>query len=352
MTTPASLLFALSFGEPRLLFLFWLLPLVVLAALFSGRARARTRARLAAAKLLPRLVPGFAPERLRWKLFLFLAGFGLVLFAIARPQIGSSLQEVKRRGLDVIVALDTSRSMLAEDLRPNRLAAAKREVEDLFRLLRGNRLGLVTFAGESITSCPLTLDASAATLFLDGVSVNAVPVPGTNLEKAIRRGAAAFGSSEKRFKVLVLITDGEGHEGDALAAAKEAAKEGVVIFTIGIGTPEGSTVPLRDPDSGALRENLRDRQGRPVFSRLDRNTLQKVAAATGGAYYESSGGNLELDHLQQTISQMETREMTGRQARKPIERYPLSVGLALLLLALEFALAEGRKEESEWSGRF
>jgi len=354
MTAGAGALFAMSmsFGEPRLLFLLWLLPLALLVALFGGRARARARGRLVDAALLARLVPGFAPARLRWKLLLFLAGFGFVLFAIGRPQIGSNLQEVKRRGLDVVVALDTSKSMLAEDLRPNRIGAAKREVEDLFRLLRGNRLGLVTFAGESITSCPLTLDASAATLFLDGVGVNAVPVPGTNLEKAIRRGAAAFGSSEKRFKVLVLITDGEGHEGDALAAAMEAAKEGVVIFTIGIGTPEGSTVPLRDPDSGALQENLRDRQGRPVFSRLDRNALQKVAAATGGAYYESSGGNLELDHLQQTISQMETREMTGRQARKPIERYPLFVGFALLLLALEFALAEGRKEETAWSGRF
>ncbi len=348
----AGLLFGMSFGEPHYLLLLWLLPAALLVALLAGRARERARARLADPALLARLVPGFSAGRRRWKLFLFLAGFGLALFALARPQIGSDLQEVKRRGLDVLVALDTSNSMLAEDLKPNRLGAAKREVEDLFRLLRGNRLGLVTFAGESITSCPLTLDASAATLFLDGVSVNSVPVPGTNLEKAIRRSLTAFGSPEKRFKVLILITDGEGHEGDALAAAKEAAEEGVVIFTIGIGTLDGSTVPLRDPETGLLRENLRDRSGKPVFTRLSRQTLQKVAAATGGAYYESGGGNLELDHLQQTIAQMETRELSGRQARKPIERYPLFVGLALAALAVEFALAERRKEETVWSGRF
>jgi len=345
-------LLGMSFGEPRLLALLWLLPLAWLLLVLAGRARERARRRLADTGLLKRLVPGFDPARLRWKLFLFILGFGLVLFALPRPQIGSRLQEVKRRGLDVIVALDTSQSMLAEDLKPNRLEAAKREVEDLFRLLKGNRLGLVTFAGESITSCPLTLDASAASIFLDGITVNSVPVPGTNLDKAIRRALGAFGTREKRFKVLILVTDGESHEGDVLAAAKEAADEGVVIFTIGVGTPEGFTVPLRDPDTGVLKENLRDRQGKPVFTRLARTTLQKVAAATGGAYYESGGGDLKLDHLKETISSMETRELTGRQARKPIERYQLFVALALAALGLDFALSERRKEDGTWSGRF
>jgi Ca-activated chloride channel homolog len=342
----------MSFGEAQLLPLLWLLPLVWVLALLAGRSRERARARLVGRRLIERLSPGFDAGRQRWKLILLLLGFGLALLALARPQIGSELQEVKRRGLDVIVALDTSRSMLAEDLNPNRIDAAKREVEDLFRLLRGNRMGLVTFAGESITNCPLTLDTDAARLFLDGVNVTSIAIPGTNLEKAIRRALTAFGGREKRFKVLILVTDGEGHEGDALAAARQAADEGVVIFTIGVGTPEGHTVPLRDPDTGLLRENLRDRGGKPVFTRLARRTLQKVAAATGGAYYESGGGNLELDHLRETIEQMETRELTGRQARKPIERYQIFVALALGLLSLEFVLPERRKEVREWSGRF
>lgn len=342
----------MSFGEPQLLFLLWLLPVFWLLSVLASRSRERARRRLVGSQLFVRLAPGFDPVRLRWKASLLLLGLGLMLFALARPQIGSELQEVKRRGLDVIVALDTSRSMLAEDLRPNRLDAAKREVEDLFRMLKGNRLGLVTFAGESITNCPLTLDAAAAGLFLDGVNVNSIAIPGTNLEKAIRRALTAFGSRERRFKALILVTDGEGHEGDALGAARDAAEEGVIIFTIGVGTPEGHTVPLRDPETGMLRENLRDRQGKPVFTRLGRTTLQKVAAATGGAYYESGGGNLELDHLKQTIEQMETRELTGRQARKPIERYQVFVALALAALALEFALAERRKEVTAWTGRF
>jgi Ca-activated chloride channel family protein len=262
------------------------------------------------------------------------------------------MAEIKRRGLDVMVAMDTSRSMLAEDLRPNRLEAAKREVEDLFRLLRGNRLGLITFAGESFTNCPLTLDAAAAALFLDGVGTESIPVPGTNLEKAIRRSMVAFGSEEKRFKVLILVTDGEGHEGDALAAAREAADQGVVIFTIGIGTPEGYTVPIRDEQTGMIKENLRDRDGRPVFSKLDRSVLQKVAAVSGGAYYESSGGSLDLDHLRDTINQMEARELSGRQARRPIERYPIVVALALAALAADAALGERKREEEAWAGRF
>ncbi len=342
----------MSFGEPGLLLLLWLLPAAWLLALVARRSRDRARRRLVGHRLFARLTPGFDPARLRWKTALTLVGLAAALFALARPQIGSELQEVKRRGLDVIVALDTSNSMLAEDLNPNRLDAAKREVEDLFRLLKGNRLGLVTFAGESITNCPLTLDADAAGLFLDGVGVNSIAIPGTNLEKAIRRALTAFGSRERRFKVLILVTDGEGHEGDALAAAKEAAEEGVVIFTIGVGTPEGHTVPMRDPDTGVLRENLRDRQGKPVFTRLARTTLQKVAAVTGGAYYESGGGNLELDHLKATIEKMETRELTGRQARKPIERYQIFAALALATLALEFVLPERRKEEAVWAGRF
>ncbi len=342
----------MSFGEERFLLLLWALPAVLALLIVASRSRRRSRERLLSEALFTRLAAGFDPARLRLKNFLFVFGLAAALFALARPQIGSELAEVKRRGLDVVVALDTSRSMLAEDLRPNRLAAAKREVEDLYRLLRGNRLGLVTFAGESFTSCPLTLDASAASLFLDGVNTTSIPVPGTNLEKAIRRAVSVFGSQEKRFKVLVLVTDGEAHEGDALAAARDAAEDGVVIFTIGVGTPDGHTVPLRDEKSGALKENLRDREGRPVFSRLGRTTLQKVAASTGGAYYEASGASLDLEHLRQTIAGMETRELSGRQARKPIERYQIFAAIALAALVLELLLAERRREEKAWAGRF
>ncbi|MBN2171220.1 MAG: VWA domain-containing protein [Candidatus Krumholzibacteriota bacterium] len=342
----------MSFGDPRWLPLLWALPAVLVLLAVAARWRERARDRLMSATLFARLTPGLDPARRRWKAFLFLLGLAAALIALPRPQIGSELAEVRRRGLDVIVALDTSRSMLAEDLRPNRFAAAKREVEDLFRLLRGNRLGLVTFAGESFTSCPLTLDAEAASLFLDGVSTSTIPVPGTNLEKAIRRALTAFRSEERRFKVLVLVTDGESHEGDAVAAARAAAEQGVVIFTIGIGTPDGYTLPLRDAETGALRENLRDREGRPVFSRLDRTMLQRVAAVTGGAYYESSGANLELDHLRETIAGMEARELTGRQARRPIERYQLFAALALAALALESVIGERRREEERWTGRF
>ncbi len=342
----------MSFGSPDLLMLLWLLPVVVLLLVISGKARRRGRETLLSSALFSRMVRGYDPGRRRWKSILFLIGLTAALFALARPQVGSELTEVKRRGLDVLVALDTSRSMLAEDLKPNRLEAAKREVEDLFRLLEGNRLGLVTFAGESYTQCPLTLDAAAASLFLDGVNTGSVSRPGTNLEKAIRRALTSFATEERRFKVLVLVTDGEGHEGDALKAAKEAGKEGVVIFTIGIGTLDGHTVPLRDAETGSLKENLRDRQGRPVFSRLGRTTLQKIAATTGGAYYESSGANLELEHLQETIATMETRELTGKQARKPIERYQVFVALALIALALELMLGERKREEEAWAGRF
>jgi Ca-activated chloride channel homolog len=341
-----------NFGEPQLLWAALLLPLALILLTISSRARRQARLRLMGERLFRRLVTGFDPIRLRWKSALFIMALAMVLLALPRPQIGSELAEVKRRGLDVLVALDTSRSMLAEDLRPNRLEAAKREVEDLFRLLRGNRLGLITFAGESITNCPLTLDADAASLFLDGITVSSVAIPGTNLAKAIERSSETFTGQDKRFKVLVLVTDGEGHEGDALKAAKAASEQGVIIFTIGVGTADGHTLPIRNEQTGQLVENLRDRSGKPVFSKLERTTLQKIAAVTGGAYYESSGASLDLEHLRQTISRMETRELTGKQARKPIERYQIFVALALLALAIETMIAERRKGDAVWTGRF
>ncbi|MCP4545659.1 MAG: VWA domain-containing protein [bacterium] len=342
----------MSFGEPGLLWFLWIFPLALLLIALAIRRRRRAQQALISSRLFHRMVPGFDQPRIRWKAALFLIGLASLLFALPRPQIGSELAEVKRRGLDVLVALDTSRSMLAEDLRPNRMAAAKREVEDLFRLLRGNRLGLITFAGESITNCPLTLDSDAASLFLDGIFVNSITTPGTNLAKAIERGIQAFHSDDRRFKVLVLVTDGEGHEGDVLKVAREAADAGVVIFTIGVGTTDGHTVPIRHEETGALQENLRDRSGKPVFSRLERSTLQQVAAITGGAYYESSGGSLDLEHLRNTIATMETRELSGRQARKPIERYQIFVALALTALTLEAIIRERKREELVWTGRF
>ena len=342
----------MSFGDPRFLWLLGLWPLAFLLVLWASRRQERLREKFLSTPMFHRLVSGYSVSRRRQKSFLILLGLAALLLALPRPQIGSELAEVKRRGLDVIVALDTSRSMLAEDLRPNRLQAAKREIEELFRMLRGNRIGLLSFAGESFTNMPLTLDTSAASIFLDGIRVGSIPVPGTNLETAIRRAAAPFPGDERRYKVLVLLTDGEGHEGDALKAAREAEKEGVVIFTIGVGTKEGHTIPLREEQSGILKENLRDRDGRPVFSRLDSGILQKVAALTGGAYYESGGGRLDLEHLRETVLGMETRELGGRESRKPIERMAWFAGLAFLALGFEALLPGKRKEEEKWSGRY
>jgi Ca-activated chloride channel homolog len=324
----------MPFGEPRALLLLLLVPLLgVLLGLVRLR-RKRLLRRLGQEELVARLIEG--PGAGRWVIrvaFILLAGTFLVL-ALARPQWGARVEEVRRKGVDVIIAMDVSNSMLAEDVRPSRLVRAREEVATLINSLEGDRVGLVAFAGEATVACPLTLDYSAVMVFLDVLDPALVPVPGTAIASAIRKSTEAFGSKDKRYKVLVLITDGEDHEKDAVAAAREASAEGVVIYALGVGSGSGSPIPVRG-ENGSVGGYKKDREGKIVTSRLNPVKLAEIAEAAGGRYLPLTPEGREIKEIQDRIALMEHRQVGSRFITTYEERYQIPLAVALGALILE-----------------
>ena len=346
----------MRFAAPE--YLWGLLGLPVLIGLFvlSFRRRRRALEAFGDLRLLKRLSASASLERRMIKAsFVVVAALFLIL-ALARPQWGAKLETVTRRGVDVIVAVDTSLSMLAEDVKPNRMAQARAAVGSFMDLLRGDRVGLdgrervpwtarvglVAFAGMAYVACPLTLDYTAARMFVDVLDVDLIPVQGTAIADAIQTATAAFRPGERRYKVLVLITDGEDHEGNVAAAAGAAAAEGITIYTVGVGSPGGEPIPLRNA-RGDIIGYKEDREHRKVTSRLGETDLETVALATGGRYFRSTPEGLELHRVYEEISRMDQRTLSGRTMSAYEERYQFPLGTAILFLLVEAALGERRR---------
>lgn len=335
---------AMRFGAPHLLWLLLLLPAWSLLAIFAARKRHSAR-RTWAGALFDRLTPGLdsGRERMRW--VFYLAGTACVILALARPQWGGELVMMKRQGIDVLVALDTSNSMLAEDMRPNRLASAKRAIADLVRRMGGDRLGLMAFAGEGYVVCPLTLDHGTVLMLLDSMNPNTVSVQGSNLEDAIRRARAAFVRKETKHKALVLVSDGESTTGDPVREAEQAAEEGIVVYAIGIGSPDGQPIPERDERDNVVGYK-RDRGGQVVNSRLDEGVLRRIAEVTRGKYYRASAQGMELNAVINELQSLEKKELEGQLATHFEERYQWPLALALVFLALEMLVPNRRRRQA------
>ena len=332
--------------------LLWLLVLVPAAAAFlvwALRRRREALRRFAEARLLPALTPDLDERRLRWRAALLIVAVALLVVALAGPKWGFHWEEVRREGVDIVIALDTSRSMLAEDVKPNRLARAKLAIEDLVKRLQGDRIGLVAFAGSAFVQCPLTLDYQAFAESLHAVNVGIIPKGGTSLTEAIKTGLEAFEGRQGKHEALILITDGEDHEGHIDDAAKEAADRGVKIYTVGIGTTEGELIPTT---VNGQQNFLKDRRGQVVKSRLDEDSLQKIATATNGAYVHASSGDFGLDAVYNDfIGKMEKRELTSTMERRYEERFQLPLLLALILIGLEPLIGERRRTGATASRR-
>lgn len=324
----------MRFGAPEYLHILWLLVPLAAFLWWSERERRKALERVVEAKLLPALLEGVYLKARRWKGGFFLAAMGLMALALARPQWGFSWEELKQKGNDVFIAIDTSKSMLAEDVKPNRLARAKREVRDLLQLLKGDRIGLIAFAGTSFVLSPLTLDAAAVRLFLDDISVDLLPQGGTAIAQAIEKAAASFPGKEKKHKILILLTDGEDLQGGAVAAAKKAEAEGVRIYTVGVGTPEGAPIPA--VDSTGTRSFIKDKNGQTVLSKLDLTTLSQLSPAPPSASLAQV--------YEKYILPMEKKELETRRQKKYEERFQWPLFLALVLLFFAWLLPE-RKEE-------
>lgn len=320
---------------------FWLVPIFVVMLVWAWQSRQRLLCKFAEARLLPSLTSTVEYVAKRVRAYLILGSVVMFIIALMGPQWGFEWQEVTRRGVDIVFVIDTSRSMLATDVKPNRLERTKLAVLDVLPNLRGDRVGLVAFAGTSFLQVPLTLDYSAFAMGLQSLSVDTIPVGGTALAHAIDTAVKAF-EPVSSSKVVVLISDGEDHTGSLEQAVKKAKDAGIVVHTIGIGTGEGELIPVMD-DYGNM-EYLKDKEGRVVKTRLDEETLKNLALGTGGAYVHATSTQFGLDLIySQRIAEMQKSEFQSTLTKRYEARYQWPLLIGFILLCTEMLLGERKR---------
>jgi Ca-activated chloride channel family protein len=331
----------MKFGNLNYLYLLWLIPALVFFYAYAFRDKDKAVQAFCSPNLAAKLMPGVSRGRQKFKAAMLVLAVLFIILALIRPKWGFQWEEVKRRGVDLIIALDVSQSMLAEDVKPNRLERAKREITDLLQIMEGDRVGLVAFAGTSFVQCPLTLDYGAVSIFLDYLDTDLIPLQGTALGQAIRTSVKAFSDRERKSKAIILITDGEGHEGDALAAAEEAKKKGIKIFAIGIGKEGGAPIPLPG-NAGGFKK---DANGELILTKLDETTLQRIALKTSGSYVRSVTGNLDLEEIYQKgiKERVEEKELKSTRRKRWEERFQWFAVLAFVLVVWEALTSEKKR---------
>ncbi len=331
----------IRFAHIEYLYAMAVIPVMIVAYILFARLRSKAAARFGNPQILERLAAEASRSKRVAKLVVLLGAVACLCVALSGPRIGTRLEEVKQEGVDIFIALDVSLSMKSEDIKPNRLEKAKFEIRNLIERLAGDRIGLILFAGEAFTQFPLTTDYSAASMFLDIVDVDAVPVPGTDIGSAIERASESFDFEESTTKVLIIITDGESTEGDAFDAAEEAAKKGVLIYTIGLGSPTGAPIPVYNA-GGQQVDFKRDKAGAVVISKLDEPSLEKIASIGSGKYFRGTNAQDELDEIYKNINGLQKREFGVKQFTDFEDRFQFFLVPALLLLLVEVLMTENR----------
>jgi len=293
------------FENSDYLLLLWLIPVFVLLFILINRRRKNLLNKFADSNLHDHLLPEYSSKKEFLRFGIQLLIFALLIFAFANPQVGTKLQEVKQTGIDVFLCLDVSLSMSAEDLKPNRLDKAKYQISNLIQKLRGDRIGLIVFAGNAYVQFPLTIDYSAANLFLSAVDFGSIPHPGTAIASAINMAVRSFDTASTK-KAIVIITDGEDHEGDIEKAIESAKEKEIKIYTIGLGSPDGSPMPVFDSQGNRVGYKT-DADGNVILTRLNEDILKNIASNSGGKYFR--GNNYE-DHLEKIYTELESLEKT------------------------------------------
>lgn len=291
--------------------------------------------------ILELLMPHASRSRPVFKFILLIMALAFFILGAARPQSGSRLQQVKRQGVEIIIALDVSNSMMAEDIKPNRLERAKRAIDRLISKLRDDKIGLIVFAGDAYIQLPITSDYNSAQLFLASVKPEIVPKQGTAIGAAIDLAVRSFSPDTETSKAIIVITDGENHEDDPVSSAEEARKNSITVHTIGMGLPQGTPIPLNQGGQGEYR---RDREGTIVITRLDEITLEKVSAAGGGIYIRANTAQVGLDDLFEEINKMQKTEMEARMFSEYEEQFPYFFAAGLILLLIEFLVMERKNK--------
>ena len=342
----------IRFERIEILYLFAIIPVLVILYFIAVHSSKRKFKKFASLELKGFLLPLESGFRKGLKFSIWLISFGILIIALAGPQRGSKLKEVQKRGSEIVIALDVSNSMLAEDVKPNRLETAKHSLNRMLNDMEDDKVGLIVFAGDTDTQIPITNDYGAARLFLNTVSTEMVSKQGTSLGAAIKLASRSFtpesgneNQQSAKTRAIIIITDGENHEGDAIDAAKKAAEKGIIIHTIGLGSPDGVPIPVY-PGS---REFRKDKEGNVVVSKLDETSLKQIAGITNGFYVRAGNNTAGLQQLMKKISELDTEEYTATVFAEYIERYQYFIAIALILLCIEFLIMQ---KKSLWMSKF
>ena len=341
----------MRFAEPMFLWGLLSLPLFALLFIYAYHRRKKLATRFVSLSMLPKLSTSVSPWRRLAKVTLLLFAIAFLFVALARPQWGRKMEHIERRGLDLVLLQDISLSMLAEDVKPNRLTRSRHEISSFLESLSGDRVGLVAFSGEAQVMVPLTLDYGTVQMMLRELTPGWL-MPGTNLEKAIRKGMDLYRNSGSagQYSVMILMSDGEELEAAAVNAAKEAAEMGIRIYTIGIGSREGVPIPV--PSKNGEVAYKKDMQGNIVTTRLEDGTLQEIASATGGLYFYASPGEFQLQKVLTEIASLEKKEQASDRMENYQDRYQIFLGLAALLFLIEALVSERGRKRRIGAGRF
>lgn len=336
----------------------WLLIIVLMISFVYRRFFQPKIDKVIGPRLLPFLQKSVSPSKRNWKLLLQSFAVLFLIIALARPQLGAKTEQVKSEGIEIIFAIDVSESMMAEDVKPNRLEQVKAEMSRLIDLMPGNKIGIVAFAGSANLLSPITNDPSALKMYLESLSTNSVSSQGTNFEEALKtakeafdRGGATTDETHRVTRMILVASDGEDHEPNALKYADEITKQGIVIFGLAYGTEKGGTIPVRD-GMGFLKGYKKDRQGQVVLTTVKGDALKELARMGKGSFYFASFGGNHLKQIAEDVNRLEKTQFDSTVATQYEEKFQIFIGIAFLLALIEISLSERRKAFRFWKGRY
>lgn len=335
-----------KFQHPDYLYGLLLIPILWIIWIIAMRMQRKSWDTFGDNNLVNKLLPRVSYRLKNWKFVLFTFAIGSLFLSLANPQIGSKLEKVKRKGIDMIIAVDISNSMLAEDIKPDRLTRAKREISKLVDNLEGDRIGIIVFAGKAYTQLPITTDYSAAKMFLSSVNTDFISTQGTSIAAAIEMGRSTFKEAEdenkERNKAIIIITDGEDHEEGAIEQTKDAANEGIKVYTIGMGTAKGAPIPIFNNNHRVGYK--KDNEGHTVISRFNESLLKTIAEEGNGVYVSASNSYSSLKIILDEINKMNKTEIETQTFKDYESRFQIFAAIAIILLLIETLLGERKTE--------
>lgn len=332
----------LHFEHKEYFLLLLLIPLAIALYFYVQLQSKKQLQKIGNVDLIKRLMPDRNEKKSLIKFIVFNVILFFLIIALAQPQMGTKMEKVQRKGIDVMIALDVSKSMLSQDVAPSRLEKSKLLIQTLLKKLDGDRVGLVVFAGNAYLQMPLTVDYSSLMLYLRSVNTNSVPTQGTIITDALDQSENAFNATDKKHKAIIVITDGEDHEENAIDKAEELASDGTKIFTVGVGTPNGGTIPIYN-ESGNKVDEKRDENGQPIISKMNPNMLQALAKAGNGNYYVLDNSKQVSDFISKDIAKIETKTINDKVFTDFVEQFQYFLVFALLLLITDFFITYRKK---------